>query len=186
MTDAPREFSRLVEADRIPTKGRRETIEPTEEERIALAARFGLVSLSSLVAKVFLKPLAGGPMIRVELALSADVEQECVISGVPVPAKIDVDAELDFAPPKMVEENLELTLSDADPPEAFEDGMIDLGEVVAQQLALALDPYPRAADADFDSVLNDLPAGRKKLIDRSEPENPFAKLATLRQDGRKD
>ncbi len=35
----------------------------------------------------------------------------------------------------------------------FVDGTLDLGEAAAEQLALALDPYPRAPDA----VLPDMP-----------------------------
>ena len=46
---------------------------------------------------------------------------------------------------------------------------LDLGEAAAEQLALALDPYPRAPDA----VLPDIP---------DEPEVlPFATLASLRR-----
>ena len=51
----------------------------------------------------------------------------------------------------------------------YRDGTIDLGEATAEQLALALDPYPRAPDA----VLPDVP---------DEPEvQPFAALEALRR-----
>ena len=36
---------------------------------------------------------------------------------------------------------------EADPPEPLEGDLLDLGELVAQHLALALDPYPRAPGA---------------------------------------
>ena len=51
----------------------------------------------------------------------------------------------------------------------YADGMLDLGEATAEQLGLALDPYPRAPDA----VLPDLP---------DDPEaQPFAALDALRR-----
>jgi hypothetical protein len=50
---------------------------------------------------------------------------------------------------------------------------IDIGEAVAQSLSLALDPYPRVADAD---------ARLKALGVMSEEDaGPFAALAALRK-----
>ena len=64
--------------------------------------------------------------------------------------------------------------SDDDDPEALDeiayvDGMLDLGEAAAEQLALALDPYPRAPDA----VLPDISDDTQGL--------PFSALASLRR-----
>ena len=54
---------------------------------------------------------------------------------------------------------------------------IDLGEAMAEELALALDPYPRAADAD-DLVLRDL--GPNISVGAEPPaESPFAALRQL-------
>jgi hypothetical protein len=55
----------------------------------------------------------------------------------------------------------------------FHDGTaIDVGEAVAQSLALALDPYPRAPDAE---------AALKEAGVTSEAETgPFAALAALK------
>lgn len=179
MTDAP-EFSLRVEIDEIPHKGLRKKLDATEEERAALAQRFGLLSLTRFSGRIELRPLAGGPLIRVEGLLSAELEQACVVSGEPVTDDLEIEIGMEFAPPGMIDENIELTLADADPPEPIEGGAIDLGEIAAQQLALALNPYPRKEGANFDTVLDDLPEGRKSAIDRSEPENPFAKLAALK------
>jgi hypothetical protein len=58
-----------------------------------------------------------------------------------------------------------------DDPDEIEsaDGIADLGEAVAEQLALALDPYPRAPDAELPPEANDEAAGA------------FAALAALRR-----
>jgi hypothetical protein len=55
----------------------------------------------------------------------------------------------------------------------FHDGAaIDIGEAIAQTLALALDPYPRAPDAE---------AALKEAGVKSEAEaGPFAALAALK------
>lgn len=176
------EFSIPIEVDEIPNKGVRRAIEADEAERAALAARFGLRALTALTGRFELKPLAGGPMIRLSGVLTAALEQACVVTGEPVSDVLEIPVGMEFAPPGMIDENIELTLADADPPEPIEGGVIDLGEIAAQQLALSLNPYPRAAGVDFDDVLEDLPEGRKSAIDRSELDNPFAKLSALKGD----
>lgn len=180
------EFSHPIAADEIPSGGLRVKIEADADQRAALASRFGLLALDALSGRFELRPLAGGPMIRVDGRIEARLSQPCVVTEAPVAEAIDLDAVLDFAPPGMVEENLDLTLADADPPEPIEGGIIDLGEICAQQMALAMDPYPRAEGAALDVVLEALPEGRRKLVEREEPGSPFAKLAALKKDGGTD
>ena len=68
------------------------------------------------------------------------------------------------------------TESDEDPESEdeipYESGLIDLGEATIEQLALALDPYPRKPGA--------------ALPEEAEPEDesPFAALARLRDRAR--
>lgn len=178
------EFSVPIEVDEIPTKGLRRKISADEEARAALAARFDLLELGALDAAFELKPLAGGPMIRVEGRVTADVTQSCVVSGAPIRSNLDQVVSVFFAPPGMIEENQEFTLDDADPPEPIEAGVIDLGELAAQQLILALDPYPRAEGAQLDAVIDTLPDGRKSGVQAgtadAPADNPFAKLAALK------
>jgi uncharacterized metal-binding protein YceD (DUF177 family) len=75
-----------------------------------------------------------------------------------------------------VEESSEIVLDgDAEPVEPLDDGMIDIGEAVAQQLSLALDPFPRAPGATLEQEAD--------LSDHSPRESPFAALAKLRKPG---
>ena len=60
--------------------------------------------------------------------------------------------------------------SDDDDPEALDeityaDGMLDLGEAAAEQLALTLDPYPRAPDAVLPDI-SDEPKGCRSARSR--------------------
>lgn len=179
MTDAP-EFSVRIPVDRVPSAGMRERIEADAAARDALAARFSVPAIESLVGDFTIRLLAGGPMIHVSGTLSARLTRSCVVSAAPVPEAVDVDIDVDFAPPGMIDENVELTLADADPPDAIEGDAIDLGELAAQQMALAMDPYPRAPDADLASVIDTLPEGRKAAIDATPTPGPFAGLSSLR------
>ena len=73
--------------------------------------------------------------------------QTCVVSLQDVHAHIESDFETYFseADDKHDEDDINLFLEDDDSaPEVIRRGQIDLGEVVSQYLALALDPYPRA------------------------------------------
>jgi uncharacterized metal-binding protein YceD (DUF177 family) len=178
-SDAAPEFSDVIEVDEIPSKGLQMRLKADAEQRTALAKRFDILAVDSLSAECRLIMLAGGPMVQMKGTILAVVQQSCVVTQVPLTQSLRVPISLEFAPPSMVEENVELTLEDADPPDVILDGKIDVGEAVAQQLALALDPYPRQDGADLDQVLDALPAGRKALLDRSERENPFAALAGL-------
>jgi len=140
------EFSRPISIEGItPDKLRKESVEATEEECAALAQRFDLRSLSGLTAKLGIRRIAGGATVRVEGDFEAEVVQACVVSLRDVPSLIKGHFDTYFTEEKTSEGEIEFT---ADDPEEVADiisrGQIDLGEVVAQSLALEIDPYPRA------------------------------------------
>jgi uncharacterized metal-binding protein YceD (DUF177 family) len=143
----PPEFSRPFSVDTIGTQVRIVEIAATPVECAALAARFGLVSVSRLEATG--KLFAEGKAIIASGQLSADAVQSCIASAADVPVKIRepylirfVAALADDATPDEVE------LGEADCDTVEHDGHdVDLGEAVAQSFGLALDPFPRAPDA---------------------------------------
>ncbi len=91
-----------------------------------------------------------GGAVRLEGSIRAAVVQTCVISLAPVQAAIDEEIAVNFAESAGNDpEELEIAYDADDPPEPIVNGRIDLGEAVAQQLALALDPYPRAPGAEI-------------------------------------
>jgi uncharacterized metal-binding protein YceD (DUF177 family) len=166
---APPEFSRLAALDRATETPQSWTIEANEDERAALARRFGLISLGRLVATLTWRRQAGG-LVRLDGELAASLAQPCVVTLEPVPADLAESFTLRFMPGIAAEDREVVIDAEADdPPEPLGDGPVDVGEIVAQQLALALDPYPRAPGVDLGTVL---PA--------AEPESPFAVLRTLR------
>ncbi|MCX9147379.1 YceD family protein [Erythrobacter sp. WG] len=124
-------------------------IEASPAERAALAERFGLGAVESLVATVALeqKPRA----IRATGRLAARVMQPCAISGEDFPVTIDEPVDLRFVEehqrPATEDEEIELEADDCDEI-AYSGEMFDLGEAVAQTLGLAIDPYAEGPDAD--------------------------------------
>jgi len=178
----PAEFSRPVIADTVATSGTVQTIEATAAERSALARRFDLVSLDALTATVRLRRVRG-EFVRITGALEADVVQTCVVTLEPVPAHVSEEFSALYAPEHLVpkeEEEIDVTFAadDEDLPEAMVGGRIDIGELVAQHLSLALDPYPRKAGVTFDEIdeTDDAPAAEEPV-----KRHPFADLERLKR-----
>jgi uncharacterized metal-binding protein YceD (DUF177 family) len=137
------EFSRPFEAARLGGGVAAYGVAADAGERAGLARRFGLLALDRLEARIELRRVAGG-LIRLDAALAADVVQECVVTLDPVPSRIDEQFTLLFG---ATADDAAALDPDADIVEPMADGRIDVGEAVAQQLSLALDPYPRAPGA---------------------------------------
>jgi uncharacterized metal-binding protein YceD (DUF177 family) len=167
------EFSRFVEADSVGTHRMERRISANPEERAALAKRFDLVGIDRLDA-VFSLKRAGGGVIHVGGELEAEVIQSCVVTLAPVPAKLVEAFSADFADEdRRRPEEPDLDFAADDPPEPIRNGHIDLGELAAEQLSLALDPYPRAPGA---AIPPDLSLVEEPAEEAVRPVNPFAIL----------
>lgn len=163
------EFSRFIEADSVGAKPIERRISANAEERAALAERFELRKIDRLEAEFSLRR-AGNGVIHVKGRVQGDVVQSCVVTLEPVAARIDEEFAADFAAEakgQAAEE--EIDFDAADPPEAIRNGHIDLGELAAEHLSLALDPYPRAPGAR-------LPQGPEPAEPEERPVNPFSIL----------
>lgn len=151
--------------------GQRLELAANETERAAIANRLGLLALDRLESAVTIA--RDGDEIRAQGRIRASVSQACVASGDPVPAMIDERVELLFRPEPTGSPDEEIELSEEDCDVVFHDGReIDLGGALADELALALDPYPRSAGAE--DALRD--AG----VLSEEQAGPFAALAALK------
>lgn len=173
MAEAP-EFSRPIRLDTLGDGARDVTVEANVDERVALARRFNLRAIERLRATVAL--VREGSVVRCEGRLESSVTQACVASGDPVPATVDEPFALRFVPEGKGEADEEVELAAEDLDEvAYSGSAIDVGEAVAQTLALSLDPFPRAAGAEA--------ALRAAGVVDEEAVGPFAALKALR-DGR--
>ncbi|MFM6854854.1 MAG: YceD family protein [Sphingopyxis sp.] len=126
------------------------TITADDAECAAVAQRFSLVALNRLVADVSL--VFDGDSLSVTGALAADVVQQCVATGEPLPAAITADIAVRYVPMdklEAAEAEAEVELDGADLDViGYASGRVDLADMVADTLYLALDPFPRSANAD--------------------------------------
>lgn len=141
------EFSRTVRIDTLGTKPRAIAIEAKAAERAALAERFGLTAIGHLAADAELS--RNGEQVTASGRVRAHVVQSCVVTAGPVDEQVDEEFTILFRPqPRESGGEGEIELGEGELDVVFYHGAsIDMGEVVAETLALALDPYPRAPDA---------------------------------------
>lgn len=145
------ELSRPLLVDKISAGGIFEHVVAAPDERQALCLRFGLLELSKLEAELNIDHMNQGGMIAVTGKIEADVVQQCVITLEPVKSHINEAVDVIYAPASMMkgEDGVPThnDVAEEDFPEPIENGVIDLGELVSQQLAISLPPYPRAPGA---------------------------------------
>ena len=164
------EFSRIIDATRLGSGQRQLVAGP--EERAALARRFGLVEINRLDAELTLTAI--GPVISAGGRMRAEIVQSCAVSGEELPVSIDEPLSFRFVPARWYgpDEEVEIDAQDCDEIE-FSDGRFDLGEEVAQSLALAIDPFATGPGADL--------ARKQAGILGEEATGPFAALAALKK-----
>ena len=153
------------------------TIEVTAAERETIRALIDLVALEALSFDYRLRR-GGGGRVHLSGRLTADATQTCVVSLEPLHAIVDVPVELEFWPEPLVAD-LERKAEDPgqagllDWPGTIVDGRIDLGPVVYETFATALDPYPKKEGARFQWSQED---GAD-----TAPSGPFAALKELKK-----
>jgi uncharacterized metal-binding protein YceD (DUF177 family) len=146
----------------------------TPEECTAIAARFGLIALDRLEADLLFT--CDGDSIGITGSLLADVVQSCVATGEPLPALVATPITVRFVPNDRLEAEeadaeVELVGDELDII-GYAGGRFDLGDMVAETMALALEPFPRRPDADAWLA--------ERGIKREEEVGAFGTLAGLR------
>lgn len=150
------EFSHPVKAGQIRSAPQSYELTADAAACAALAARFGLPGIAALTGHFILTHERAGT-IAATLTMQARVTQTCVLTLEPFAAEIAERVDLRFVPATALEEEEVFAPESLEGPDEipFEDGMIDLGEALAEQLALALDPYPRKPGAKMPGAAAD-------------------------------
>lgn len=174
--EATDEFSRILTPDRLSGSNVTESIEASPAECAAVARRLGILSVDRLTAQVTAKSF-GSDLVRVQGAWEAAVQQACVVTLEPVAQEIsgEIDVSYEVAGGHGGGAGGGEVLVDpegADPAEVLPIDGVDLGELVVQELAVALDPYPRVAGAE-------VPA-EYRPPEVEEEEGPFSALKVLK------
>lgn len=167
-TDEP--LSRPLKVDDVPPEGLAVTVEANSEEREALAAALKLPAVHSLVGNLDVR---GSPArLAVTGRVEASIRQNCVVTLEPFDSKIAEEVAVTFAEgrngPSAGSGASDISRPGREPPDEIVDGVIDLGALTAEFLALGLDPYPKRPGAAF-AHEND-----------TSGTSPFAGLAELK------
>ena len=180
MTDTPAaELSRIVDVAEIDNTGVDIRVEATAQECAALAGRFRIIAIDMLQGFATLHPAEQGDVVMRGL-VEAVVRQACVLTQEPVREEISETFEIRFSahaqetalPDLSDTEDIDPALFDL--PEPLVGGQIDVGEVMAQEVALGLAPYPRKPGA----ILAHPAVITQEKAERGS--NPFAGLADLK------
>jgi uncharacterized metal-binding protein YceD (DUF177 family) len=159
------ELHRPLVVERIGAAGLDFVVEANQAECSALAMRMQVPDVTALTCHFHLVHETGNSIIA-RGHLVAAVVQTCVVSLEDFAATVEERFVIRFVPDGQESDDPDPEALDELP---YSDGVIDLGEAAAEQLALALDPYPRAPGAV-------LPAAE------AEPElHPFTVLSALKR-----
>lgn len=160
------EFSRPLQVDRVPALGSHERLAADEKECAALAKRFDLPRIHSLGGLLKMVPWRGGGL-KITGTLNANVDQVSVISLETFTSDLEFAIERYFLSPRAGQPTAEEDI------DIIENGSVDLGEILAESMALELDPYPRREGEAFDDI---------EEHPESAKVSPFTGLSKLKPD----
>ena len=181
------EIERIVDLDRMGAGGAAVEIVASEGERLALTRRFGFLGLPAFSARVSVDRRSGGQVV-VEGRLRGKIVQACILTLDTVNQELDeafrIVFKQDLAEDRDPESGEALVSAQADAPEPLPGNLLDIGEIVAEQLSLAADPYPRRPGVKLEDVLPK-PRHGGRPGRNEQRRHPFAGLAALRDKPRR-
>ncbi len=169
------EFRRLTRLDEVGRRDVEVTVVAAPPEREALARRFGIAEISALEAGLKIRRISSG-VYNVSGALEAEIIYIGVEAAEAMEFSLNEPFDEVFATPEGWRTLEETAIDDEVDAELVTEGFIDMGEIVAQNLSLALDPMLLEAGAfDDGAITYSSGAGEAEV-----PEHPFSALETLR------
>jgi len=136
------ELSRPLALTAIPPAGQEVEVIASPAECRALAQRFALPAIERLSC-AFALNREPGAVVRASGILRAEVVQVCRVTLDEFPAFVEERFTVCFVPAGSESASFDPEAPDEIP---YAGGVLDLGEAAAEQLALALDPWPRKPD----------------------------------------
>ena len=155
------ELSRLLALDRIGSRPVEISVHANPDELTAIATRLMIPAVLALDCSLTLRRETG--RIAAEGTLAARVIRDCVVTLEPFEMEVRERFQVHF-----VREDEQTDDDDPLAPDQvpYTGSAIDVGEAAVEQLALALDPFPRRPDAVLEQP-----------DEAPETSNPFAALA---------
>jgi hypothetical protein len=173
MSEQTPPLSRPLTLGEVPAKGRDIALSTSEDERRGVAALLRIPGVSELTSVLHVERF-GPDGLSVTGEIHAHISQICVVTSETFDSDIVAPVDIRFSPDG-VDPNSDIALADLadpdaeDPPDRMVGGRIDLGTVVTEFLALALDPYPRKPGVEFSGEAAD-----------PDVASPFAALSRLK------
>ncbi len=185
------EWSHKIDVAALPDQPFTQTIAASDDQCRDLARRIGVKAIRNLTAEIRIQHPKGSNRLDVSGIVHALVIQPCVVTFVDTEQRIDEPFESWFmdkeaAIPLIRARHEKMSrhadaevpmLEESEDPEAIVDGQVDVGELAAQYLSLAVDPYPRAAGVSPEVTGRILE--EKGVAEQSR--NPFAALKDWKQ-----
>jgi len=171
MTNVPEPLetlSALVPIDQLSEEPTERAIAVAEDDRAAVAERLEIPAIKKLLGT--LKAVRHGALIHIDGQIDAELERTCVVSLEPMSETVTEDFSTDYTTEIVdgFEDDLEGNL---DAPEPLEGEALDFGDVLLEQLVLAMTPHPRKEGAE---APNDPGAGKES--------SPFDVLKALKSE----
>lgn len=177
-------FSYKVNADRLGDVPKTIVVEPSPDALQRMADMYHCTSIENLKADLTMRPWRKAG-VRVIGNLTAELTRECSITLEAFKQDFSEEIDQTYEPassrPRRArdindEGEIEIELETLDPPDVMLDGVIDLGALVCEQLALNIDPFARKPGAVF------VESEKEMLDDTSERPSAFDVLAKLKDD----
>ena len=172
MSETGLPISRLYELGRLSQAGDEVVIAPPPDDLSRIAHWAGVDRIDALSAKIDLRKVTP-TRFALDVQLEADIVQSCVVTLDPVRSHIarSFTRELFLSPSTQhASKAVDVAPMDEDGREEIASLRYDLAVPVLEELALAIDPYPRAAGVAFEPPRDEA----------DSPEHPFAALKGLK------
>jgi len=180
MPDMP-EFSRPVDVESLPHGRLTFEFDATAEERRNLANRLAVSAITELsaVIQAVRRGSKDSTIVDVSGSARAHYGQTCVVTLEPVSFEIEFEVDARYANESTDSDDTEIEPFE-DFSEPIENGVIDLGELVAQTLALEIDPFPRKPGANYENHWDDDHSDQGAGVP-DDQNNPFSILKKLKE-----
>ncbi len=165
------------------------TVDASPAECVALARRLDVPAVHAVQCRFRLCGADASGRVTADGLLQASLDQVCVATLDEFTAAVAERFTVRFVPAdQMPDQRLpdevdgEVALDpDEDDDLPYVNGTIDLGEAAAEQLALALDPYPRKPGAALPPEIGSVDLPHDAAEAAQDRPNPFAVLAARRR-----
>ena len=130
------EFSRLISIGDIGKDGMQINVAASDVECEALAKRFSVERLEELKAHLRFYQSRRRGVTHLEAHFSAKVVQMCIVTLEPISKYVEGEFSCTFANFDVTDKEavVEFDLEDKDPPEILNEGIFDVGELLAEHL----------------------------------------------------